>query len=193
MRARLLILGCFTHDSQRVLTAVRELALVHAEPLLNIVLGRFDRHQTAGELRVAILTDAEQGMVTHEFKFSLCHVSSLRRSFRRSSPVEIKRHHYRKCAEAVSQPLNLEASKGAVFHMDVDTKIAAPSFIQKDVEEGVVNPNLTVIFDEAQFSEAIHEKTHARPGCADHLRQYLLADLRNYRLRLAFLAELRQQ
>jgi hypothetical protein len=105
MRARLLILGCFTHDSQRVLTAVRELALVHAEPLLNIVLGRFDRHQTAGELRVAILTDAEQGMVTHEFKFSLCHVSSLRRSFRRSSPVEIKRHHYRKCAEAVSQPL----------------------------------------------------------------------------------------
>src|SRR5664280_73802 len=98
-----------------------------------------------------------------------------------------------KCAEAVSQPLNLEASKGAAFHMEVRTKTAAPLFIQKDIEQGVVYPNLAVIFDEAQFSEAIHEKTHAGPGCADHLRQYLLADLRNYRFRLAFLAELRQQ
>ena len=64
-------------------------------------------------------------------------------------------------ALAVSQLLNLEAPKGAVLHMEVRTKIAAPLFIQKDVEEGVVNPNLAVIFDEPQFPKAIHKKTHA--------------------------------
>ena len=40
-------------------------------------------------------------------------------------------------------------------------KGAAPLFLQKDIEQGVVYPNLAVIFDEPQFSEAIHEKTHA--------------------------------
>ena len=98
-----------------------------------------------------------------------------------------------KCAEAVSQPLNLEAPKGAVFHMEACTKTAAPLFIQKDVEEGVVDPNLAVIFDEAQFPEAIHKKTHARSGSANHLCQDFLADFRNHRLGLALLAELRQQ
>src|ERR1035437_6671913 len=50
------------HDPQGVLAAVYRLALVHVEPLLNILPGRFDRHQPAGELHVAVFTDAEQGM-----------------------------------------------------------------------------------------------------------------------------------
>ena len=29
-----------------------------------------------------------------------------------------------------------------------------------------MNPNLAVIFDEAEFPEAIHEKTHSGPGWA---------------------------
>jgi hypothetical protein len=37
-----------------------------------------------------------------------------------------------------------------------------------------VDPNLAVVFDEAEFSEAIHKKTHAGSGCANHLSQYLL-------------------
>ena|SRR5271157_357836 len=41
---------------------------------------------------------------------------------------------------------------------------AAPLFLQKDVEEGVVNPDLAVIFDEAQFPEAIHEKSLLATG-----------------------------
>jgi len=94
MRVRLLVFRCFTHDSQRVLTAVREFALVHVEPLLNIVLCRFDRHQAGVKLHVAVLADAEQGMVSHDPKFSFCHALSLRCPPRRSSPVEIKRHHY---------------------------------------------------------------------------------------------------
>src|SRR5271166_58561 len=70
---------------------------------------------------------------------------------------------------------------------------AAPLFLQKDVEEGVVNPNLAVIFDEAQLPEAIHEKTHSGSGCANHLSQCLLAHLWNHRLGFAFLAELSEQ
>jgi hypothetical protein len=56
-----------------------------------------------------------------------------------------------------------------------------------------VNPNLAVIFDEAQFPEAIHKKTHSGSGCANHLSQYLLADFGNHRLGFAFPAELGQQ
>jgi hypothetical protein len=50
-----------------------------------------------------------------------------------------------------------------------------------------------VVFDEAQFPEFVHEKTHPRPGRADHFRKRLLADLQFNRLRLPFLAEIRQQ
>jgi hypothetical protein len=56
-----------------------------------------------------------------------------------------------------------------------------------------VNPNLAVIFDEPQFPEAIHKKTHSGSRCANHLRQDFLTDLWNYRLGLAFLAELGEQ
>jgi CheY-like chemotaxis protein len=37
-----------------------------------------------------------------------------------------------------------------------------------------VNPNLAVVLDETQFSEAIHEKTYPGASCADHLGRYLL-------------------
>ena len=66
-------------------------------------------------------------------------------------------------------------------------------FLQENIQKRVVNPNLAVIFDKAQFSETIHEKAHSRPGCANHFSQYLLADLRNYRFRFAFFTELREQ
>src|ERR1035438_1903726 len=44
---------------------------------------------------------------------------------------------------------------------------SAPLFLQKDIQKGVVNPNLAVIFDEAQFPEAIHEETHSGSRCAN--------------------------
>ncbi len=56
-----------------------------------------------------------------------------------------------------------------------------------------MHPDLAVIFDEPQFSEAIHKKTYSGPGGANHLSQGLLAHLRNYRFRLALFAELRQR
>jgi hypothetical protein len=99
----LFIFGRFTHDSQRVLTAVCEFALVHVEQLLNIVLCRFYRHQAGGKLHVAVLADAEQGMASHDPKFSLFHAPSLRRPPRHSSPVEIKLHHYRQFSSCTSR------------------------------------------------------------------------------------------
>jgi hypothetical protein len=55
------------------LVHVFALAFVHIEPLLNVFPGRFYRHQAGGKLYVAVLADAEQGMVTHDPKFSLYH------------------------------------------------------------------------------------------------------------------------
>src|SRR5450755_3688439 len=71
--------------------------------------------------------------------------------------------------------------------------MVASLFLQKDVEKSVVDADLAVVFDEAQFSEAIHEKTDSGPGGADHLSQEFLADFGNYRLGFAFLAELREE
>src|SRR5947209_645513 len=51
----------------------------------------------------------------------------------------------------------------------------------------------SVVFDETQFAEFVHEKAHARSGRADHLRQRFLTELSHDRLRPAFLAEIRKQ
>src|ERR1700730_2763905 len=51
---------------------------------------------------------------------------------------------------------------------------------------------VAVVIDQAHFSEPIHEKAHARSRRADHFREDFLADLRNNRLGLTFLAILRE-
>jgi hypothetical protein len=74
MRARLLILGCFAHDPQSVLTAVREFALVRVELLLNFgFIGRSERSHS-GKLHVAVFADAELWSFAHDPQFSLCHL-----------------------------------------------------------------------------------------------------------------------
>src|SRR5450759_1134273 len=95
MRNRLLVLGRFAHDPQSVLTAVHRLALVCVELLLNSgFIGRSERGH-GGKLHVAVFADAELWGFAHDPKFSLCHAPSLRCPSWRSTPVEIKRHHYR--------------------------------------------------------------------------------------------------
>jgi len=49
------------------------------------------------------------------------------------------------------------------------------------------------IIKEAQLSELVHEKTDARPDCADHLSEGLLTDSGDYRLGRTFLAEVSKQ
>jgi hypothetical protein len=51
--------------------------------------------------------------------------------------------------------------------------------------------NVAVVIDQAQFPKFVHEKTHAGPRRADHLRQCLLADFRYNWLWPAFLAKIR--
>ena len=53
--------------------------------------------------------------------------------------------------------------------------------------------NMAVVIDETQLAELIREETDAGARGADHLGERFLTDLRNHRLRLAFLAEVRQQ
>lgn len=83
------------HNPQSVLTAVHRLALVRLELFLNGDSVRRSERGYGAELHVAVLANAKLGRFAHDPKFSLCHVSSLRRPPWRSSPVDAKRHHYR--------------------------------------------------------------------------------------------------
>ena len=59
------------------------------------------------------------------------------------------------------------------------------------IEQRLVHPNAAVVLYEAQLTETVHEAAHLGAGCADHLRQSLLRDFRQERLRLARFAEIR--
>ena len=62
--------------------------------------------------------------------------------------------------------------------------------MEDDIEEGAVHVDATVVLQEAQLPELIHEETYAGPCGANHFGQHFLTDLRNDRLRLAFLPEM---
>src|SRR5271169_197076 len=66
--------------------------------------------------------------------------------------------------------------------------------VENHVQQGTVHfQAATVVVNEAQFTKSVHEEAHARARRADHLRERLLADIRNHRLRSSFLAKVRQQ
>jgi len=65
--------------------------------------------------------------------------------------------------------------------------------VKDDTEEGTVDFQATVVFDEAEGPELIHKMTDPRPGCAHHLRQIFLTDFRDDLLWFTFLTEMRQQ
>ena len=52
---------------------------------------------------------------------------------------------------------------------------------------------MSVVFDETQLAELVHEVAHVRPGCADHLSECLLTDLRENGLRSALLSKIGHQ
>ena len=49
----------------------------------------------------------------------------------------------------------------------------------------------TVVVNEAQLAELIHEETDARPRGTDHVGQHVLTGLRKDRLRLAWFSEVK--
>ena len=60
--------------------------------------------------------------------------------------------------------------------------------VQDNTQEGIVDVNLAVVLDEAQFPEFVHEKIYPGPRRANHLRQHLLRYFGKHLLRLGFLA-----
>ncbi len=65
--------------------------------------------------------------------------------------------------------------------------------VENDAQQRAVDDHIAVVLDEAQLPKLVHEKADTRPRGADQVRQRLLADFRNDRLRPAFLAEIRPQ
>jgi hypothetical protein len=62
--------------------------------------------------------------------------------------------------------------------------------VQNDAQQRAVDFQGAVVINEAQLSKFVHEMAHTGPRSADHLREHLLADLRNDRLGSAFLAKI---
>ena len=65
--------------------------------------------------------------------------------------------------------------------------------MQNDVEQRPMNPDATVVFNEAELAKAIHEEARARPGGADHFCLSFLRGLGDQRFRLSRLAKRQQQ
>jgi hypothetical protein len=66
-------------------------------------------------------------------------------------------------------------------------------FVQDNTEEGIVDLNLAIVLDEAQFPEFVHEKIDTGPCCANHLRQHLLRYFGKRLVRMARRAIAREQ
>src|SRR5450432_1892468 len=65
--------------------------------------------------------------------------------------------------------------------------------MQNGAQKRIVDFNFSVVADESQFAELVHEVTDAGSGGADHLSQSFLADTWIDRPRAAFLSEMREQ
>ena len=68
--------------------------------------------------------------------------------------------------------------------------MTAELIVKNDVEQGFMNADAAVVFDEAELTKAVHEEADARAGSADHFREGFLSDGRDEGFGLAGLAEL---
>src|SRR5882672_9504912 len=80
-----------------------------------------------------------------------------------------------------------DPSTGALRHVKV--KLVVEDYTQ----EGIVDVDLAVVLDKAQFPEFVHEKIDPRPRCANHLRQHLLRYFGEHLLSMARRAIARKQ
>src|SRR4029077_5484393 len=72
-------------------------------------------------------------------------------------------------------------------------RLVSSLLVQDNSQQGIVDVDLAVVFDEAQFSELVHEKIDPRACGTDHLRQHLLRYFKKHLLRLARRAIAREQ
>ena len=92
-----------------------------------------------------------------------------------------------------------------VFQMRVPTGLRSVSmpvsdkreswrlFVQDNAQEGIVDVDLAVVLDKAQFPEFVHEKIDPRPRCANHFRQHFLRYFGEHLLSMARRAIARKQ
>ena len=66
-------------------------------------------------------------------------------------------------------------------------------FVQDNAQKGIVDADLAVVLDKAQFPEFIHEKIDPRPRCANHFRQHLLRYFGEHLLSMAWRAIARKK
>src|SRR5579863_4700140 len=59
---------------------------------------------------------------------------------------------------------------------------SARLFGQYDAQQGTMDFEMTIVVNEPCCPKLVHEVAHPRPGCADHLGERLLSDLRHKRL-----------
>ena len=52
--------------------------------------------------------------------------------------------------------------------------------MENNIEERTMDCQTTVVVNETQLPESVHEEADPRPSCAHHLREGLLTDLGNY-------------
>ena len=65
--------------------------------------------------------------------------------------------------------------------------------VENNAEKRTVDFKLTVVANEAQLPEPVHEKADPRPGCTNHLCQSLLTDFGNCNFGFSVLPEVSQQ
>jgi hypothetical protein len=61
--------------------------------------------------------------------------------------------------------------------------------VEDDIQEGAMNVQTTVVFNEAQLPKLVHEETHPGPRRPDHFGQGFLTDPRHDGLMLPVFAD----
>src|SRR6266850_2825958 len=74
-----------------------------------------------------------------------------------------------------------------------DTRESRCLLVQDHSQEGIVDLDLAVVLDEAEFPEFVHEEIDSRPRRANHLRQHPLRYFGKHLLRMASRAVVREQ
>ena len=64
---------------------------------------------------------------------------------------------------------------------------------QNYTQQRAMDFEMSVVINETQFAELVHEVAHARPGRADHLSECFLTDLCENWLRSAFFSKIGHQ
>jgi hypothetical protein len=65
--------------------------------------------------------------------------------------------------------------------------------MQYGVQQRIVNFYLSIVANESQLAEFVHEEAHPGSGRSNHLCQCFLTDIQQNGLRCAFFSEMREQ